>query len=155
MFYKQLVAGAPEEPDASDWDAVCATPGPKRLFEALFHELTSGLLTPSPATISEDGTQRIHTVWFGDDTFGIRVTETESSETTAFPMRCAWETFGLPGMKVTWNYSLERAGQLGYAAFRHGSLVCQFGSAADEQRLAAIWQRIIGTTPIFEPAAAS
>ena len=150
MLHKQLVGGAPDEPETSDWDAICATPGPRQLFEALFDELTPGLPASSPAAVSEEDAQRVHTIWFGQDTFGIRVTETESSETTAFPMRCAWETFGLPGMKIVWNYSLEHAGQLGYVAFRHGALVCQFDSAADEQRFAAIWQRIIEKTPIFE-----
>jgi len=106
---------------------------------------------PSPAEVSEDETHRVHSIWFGSDASGVHVTETESPETTAFPMFCTWETFGLPGMKVIWNYSLEYAGQLGYAAFRHGKLVCNFDSSTDEQRFAEIWQRVIGKTPKFDP----
>ena len=76
--------------------------------------------------------------WFGSDAFGTKVTEIESPETTAFPMYCTWETFGLPGMKVIWKYSLEYAGQLG------------FDTLADQQRFTGIWERVIGKVPVFE-----
>jgi hypothetical protein len=147
----QLKEGAPDEPDTGDWNAICATPGPRGLFVALFHTLASGLSGPSADEVSEDETHRVHTFWFGSDASGVKVTEIESPETSAFPMYCTWETFGLPGMKVIWKYALEHAGQLGYAAFRHGKLVCDFDSAADRQRFVEIWQRQIGKTPVFEP----
>jgi hypothetical protein len=148
-----LASGAPAEPDTGDWDAICATPGPNSLFAALFLELAAGLPQRSPAEVSEDETHRVHTIWLGSDAFGVKVTEIESPETTAFDMHCKWETFGLPGMKVIWNFTLEHAGQLGYAAFRHGKLVCDFDTAADEQRFAEIWRRVIGKTPKFDAAA--
>jgi hypothetical protein len=153
MLKMQLSSGAPDEPDTGDWDAICATPGPRWLFAALFCEIAAGLPEQSPTEVSEDETHRVHTIWFGSDAFGVRVTEIQSPETTAFPMFCTWETFGLPGMKVIWSYSLEYAGQLGYAAFRHGNLVCNFDSSTDEQRFAEIWQRVIGKTPKFDAAA--
>ncbi len=152
MPKKQLISGTPDEPDTGDWDAICATPGPKNLFAALFLELAAGLPARSPAEVSEDDTHRVHVIWFGNDAFGVLVTETASAETTAFPMSCTWETFGLPGMKVIWSYSLEHAGQLGYTAFRHGRLLCDFESAADERRFADIWQRVIGKAPEFTAA---
>ena len=153
MLQMLLASGAPDEPDTGDWDAICATPGPRWLFAALFRELAAGLPEPSPAEVSEDETHRVHTFWFGSAAYGIQVKETESPETTVFPMYCTWETFGLPGMKVIWNYSLEYAGQLGYVAFRHGKLVCNFNSAADQRRFAEIWQRVVGKTPKFDPVA--
>jgi hypothetical protein len=153
MLKMQLSSGAPDEPDTGDWDAISATPGPRRLFAALFREIAAGLPEQSPAEVSEDETHRVHTIWFGSDAFGVRVTEIQSPETTAFDMFCTWETFGLPGMKVIWSYSLEYAGQLGYAAFRHGNLVCNFDSSAEEHHFSEVWQRVIGKTPKFDPVA--
>jgi hypothetical protein len=80
----------------------------------------------------------------------VHGSEIESPETTAFPMYCTWETFGLPGMKVMWKYSLEYARQLGNTAFRHGKLECTFDTIADRQRFTGIWERVIGKVPVFE-----
>ena len=153
MLHLQLTSGAPDEPDTGDWGAVCNTPGPGSLFKALFSELSSGLPEASPAELREDETHRVHTIWLGSEACGVRVTETESVETTALPMYCIRETFGLPGMKVIWNFKLEYAGQLGYVAFRHEKLVCTFDTPADERRFAEIWQSVIGKTPQFGPVA--
>ncbi len=65
-------------------------------------------------------------------------------------MYCTWETFGLTGTKVIWKYSLEKAGQLGYAAFRHEKLRCRFDAPADQQRFSEIWQRTFGKVPVLE-----
>jgi hypothetical protein len=55
-------------------------------------------------------------------------------------------------MKVRWEYALEKAGQLGHEAYRHGKLECTFDGLADQQRFAEVWRRHIGKTPAFEPA---
>jgi len=153
MLERRLVSGGPNEPDTGDWNALCGeSPGPHALVPALFGELAGGLPERAPTETSESDSHRVHTIWFGDDKFGVKVTEIESPETTAFPMSCTWETFGLPGIKLTWTFNLEYAGQLGYCAFRHQALVCRFDAPADEQRLSAIWQRVIGKTPSFDDA---
>ena len=174
MVQMQLVSGAPDEPSSGDWDALCDTPGPntliaalfrglaagtprrlarakRRLFASLFGKPIPGLPGRSSAEESEDDTHRVHIIWLGDAAFGVRVRETESVESTMFPMYCQWETFGLPGTKLIWDFKLDYAGQLGYAAFRHEKLVCAFDTAADERRFAAIWQRVLGRTPEFAP----
>ena len=152
MLRLHLIEGAPNEPDTSDWDAICETPGPQQVFHALFHDLAGcGLPAKTSNTVSEDSTHRVHTIWCGTDKLGVKVTEIESPETSAFPMYCVWETFGLPGMKVVWNYSLEYAGQLGYVAFRHNRLECDFMSDSDLQRFVDVYNHAIGKTPIFEP----
>ena len=51
---------------------------------------------------------------------------------------------------MIWKYSLEKAGQLGYSAFRNGDLKCNFNSPADQQRFTEIWRRTIGKVPVFE-----
>jgi hypothetical protein len=147
----RLTGGAPDEPDTGDYDALCATPGPRQVFAALFEATVGGMPAQSPEQFSEDATHRIHVFWLGDQRCGVKVTEIESAETTALPMRCTWETFGLPGVTLTWRYSLERAGQLGYCAFRHDELTCEFATAADQQRFAALWQQVLGKTPAFAP----
>jgi hypothetical protein len=52
---------------------------------------------------------------------------------------------------LIWDFKLDYAGQLGYAAFRHENLICTFNSPADQRRVARIWQRVVGKTPGFEP----
>ena len=174
MLQLQLVSGMPDEPSSGDWEALCDTPGPNTLIEALFRDLAAGtprrvtrakrrllaslLGKPVPglpgrasAEASEDDIRRVHTIWLGGEVFGVRVRETESVVSTMFPMYCQWETFGLPGTKLIWDFKLDYAGQLGYAAFRHERLVCTFNSATDRRRFAAIWQRVLGKTPGFEP----
>jgi hypothetical protein len=174
MLRLQLVSGAPDEPRTGDWEALCDTPGPSALIDALFRELAAGtpgrlsrmtrrwsarlFAKPAPGLpgqssteVSEDDTNRVHTIWLGSAAFGVRVTETEPVVSTMFPMHCRWETFGLPGAKLIWDFKFDYAGQLGYAAFRHGNLVCTFDSLAAQRRVAKIWQRVIGKIPGFEP----
>jgi len=152
MLRVKLVAGAPDEPDAGDWDAICATPGPRGVFAQLFYDIAKfSLPEPKITEESEDDVHRVHIIWCGTNRLGVKVIEIESVETSAFPMYCTWETFGLPGIKMTWKYSLEKAGQLGYAAFRHGTLEANFETADDQKRFAEIWQQAIGKTPVFEP----
>ena len=43
MLQMRLASGAPDEPDTGDWDAICATPGPRTLFATLFYEIAGGL----------------------------------------------------------------------------------------------------------------
>jgi len=150
MFWMLLTDGAPEEPDTGDWDALCATPGPQQVLAALFQELGHiGLPRSTSTEVNEDETHRIHTIWLGTNMLGVKVTEIESPQTTAFFMYCTWETFGLVGMKLIWKFKLDRAGQLGYCAFRHEKLECAFDTVEDQQRFSEISQRIIGKVPIF------
>ncbi len=151
MAWMLLTNGAPDEPYSGDWDAICSTPGPRQVFAALFEELApDGMLARTTAEATEDETHRLHTIWLGTNALGVKVTEVESSETTAFLMYCIWETFGLKGMKVIWKYSPEKAGQLGYSAFRNGALKCSFDSPVDQQRFTEIRRRTIGKIPVFE-----
>lgn len=151
MAWMLLTNGAPDEPDTGDWDAICSTPGPRQIFAALFEDLApDGMPERTMTEVSEDETHRLHMIWLGTNVLGVKVTEVESPETTAFPMYCTWETFGLKGTKVIWKYSLEKAGQLGYSAFRNGILKCSFDAPADQQRFTEIWQRTIGKVPVFK-----
>lgn len=149
----RLSGGAPDEPDTGDWDAICSTPGPNRFFAALFPALTG---EPMPAEVSnessEDDITNVHTIWCGSEALGARVIEIECTETTAFMMHSRWETFGLPGVKALWQFSLDRAGQLGYCAFRHGSLECTFDSPAAQTRFTEVWRKVFDREPQFEPA---
>ena len=148
----RLKAGAPDEPDTSDWDAICATPRIEDFFAILFKEVADFNL-PAPAMESdeEDSVRHIRVGWYGSKALGAKVTVVSCTETSAFPVYCDWETFGLPGMKLRWEYALEKAGQLGHVAFRHGQLECAFRSPADQQRFVDIWRQHIGKTPVFEP----
>lgn len=153
MLHLRLSSGAPDEPDTGDWDAICATPGPRHVFAALFNAL-SGKDMPAPEfkDETESDVHRVHIFLGGDEAFGVKVTEIESAETSAFDMSCTWESFGLPGAKIIWKYGLEKAGQLGYAAYRHCSLVCDFASEKERDVFAQAWQKAVGKPAAFEPA---
>jgi hypothetical protein len=149
----RLKDGAPDEPDTGDWDAICNTPRIGDFFAILFKEVADFDL-PAPVIESdqEDSVRHIRVGWHGDQVLGAKVRVVDCTETSAFPVYCNWETFGLPGMTVRWEYALEKAGQLGHVAYRHQKLECTFDRSADQQRFAEIWRRHIGKTPVFEPA---
>jgi len=153
MLHWRLKEGAPDEPDTGDWDAICATPSPDAFFATLFHEV-AGFGLPAAVITSEnneDPVRRILTGWRGTKELGAEITEVTCPETTDLPAYCYWETHGLPGMQVKWDYALEYAGQLGHVAFRHLRLECTFDSEADAERFREIWRRVIGKEPVFEP----
>src|ERR1700674_1185032 len=153
MQHLRLKDGAPDEPDTGNWDAICATPRIGDFFVILFKELAAFDL-PEPVIVSDidDPIRHVRTGGRGSKDLGAEVTVVDCPETSDFPVYCDWETFGLPGMKVKWQYALEKAGQLGHVAYRHRKLECTFESSADQQRFAEIWRRHIGKTPVFEVA---
>ncbi|HXZ28668.1 MAG TPA: hypothetical protein VEG08_11805 [Terriglobales bacterium] len=152
MLRLVLTGGAPDEPDTGDWNAICEAPGPQRFLETLFQEL-AGFGLPAPV-ITEDGLddiRRVRTGWRGSAALGAKISQVECTETTDLPTLCSWETHGVPGMELRWEYALEYAGQLGHTAFRHRRLECSFESEADRERFAGIWRRVFGREPVFEP----
>jgi len=156
MLVLRLKDGAPDSPDTSDWDAICSTPSPDTFFSQLFREVANFPL-PEAKVISEeeDDIRRIQIGWRGGSELGVQITVVSCTETTDLPVYCTWETFGLPAMKIKWHYEFDYAGQLGHVAFRHISLNCAFDGPTGQHRFAAIWRRIIGKEPAFEPASSS
>lgn len=116
-------------------------------------EEVAGFPLPEPVVTSEteDDVRRTRTGWSGDKTLGLEVTVVECTETTAFPTYVYYETHGLPGMTVKWNYELHYKGQLGHVVYRHGGVECAFAGDADRQRFADVWQKAVGKKPVFEP----
>ena len=154
MLQVCLKHGAPDEPDTGDWDAICATPSIAGFFEVLFREVANfGLPGEVVTSETEDSVQQVRTGWRGTSELGTEIRVVSCVETTDFPTYCSWETHGLPGMKVRWDYKLEYAGQLGHVAFRHGRLECQFQSPSEQQHFAEIWKKTIGKDLVFEPCA--
>ena len=119
----------------------------------MFQSVTHG---PMPALTNtsevEDSETRVRTGIYGDHDLGVEVTVVEVLESSMFDTRCRWETCGLPGMKVTWEYALEQAGQLGHVAYRHRRLECVFDSESDEAQFAIVWRRTVGKEPRFNLA---
>jgi hypothetical protein len=151
MLLWRLKAGAPDEPDTGDWNAICSAPRIGDFFAILFQEVADfNLPEPVIESDSKDSLSHVRVGRRGSKELGAEITLVSCTETSAFPDYCKWETFGLPGMKVYWEYALEKAGQLGHVAYRHGKLECAFEDSADQRRFARIWQRQIGKTPVFE-----
>jgi hypothetical protein len=149
----QLKDGAPDEPDTGDWDAICATPGIEAFFALLFREVADfSLPAPTIESDEEDSVRQVRVGLYGARALGAQVTVISCTETSDFPDICKWETFGLPGMKVKWDYALEKAGQLGHVAYRHRKLECAFETPAAQQQFVDLWRRHIGKTPVFAPA---
>ncbi|MDE2134569.1 MAG: hypothetical protein KGJ49_08215 [Alphaproteobacteria bacterium] len=147
----RLIAGAPDEPDTGDWDAICATPGPQQVIAAAYRAFTGEPL-PGKTSVSpeEDDVHRVHTIWLGTPQRGVKVTEIESVESSAFPMTCIWESHGWPGIGLVWQYKLEKAGQLGYSAFRHVNLEASCQAEHDVLKFAEVYEQVIGRKPAFE-----
>jgi hypothetical protein len=150
MLDVYLTEGTPDEPDTGDWDAICATPSIEGFFSKLFQDVAHMPLPALTNTSEEENTEmRVRTGWYGDRTFGAEVTVIEILESSDFAVRCRWETYGLQGMKVTWQYALDYAGQLGHVAYRHGRLECRFDGETQQEQFARIWQKAMGKTPRF------
>jgi hypothetical protein len=153
MTLMRLTEGGLHEPDASDWDDICDSVGPDAFFNMLFHEVGGvGLPAAEITEETEDDIQRVRKGRRGTDVIGARIEQRECTETTDLPTYCRWETYGLPGMTVTWRYSLEYAGQLGHVAFRHGELLADFEGPAARERFSELWRRVFGVAPTFAPA---
>ena len=152
MRHLRLTTGTPDEPDDDDLDAICAGPRPGGFFSLLFKEV-AGFSLPAPVVTreTEDDIRRTRTGWQGDEKLGLEVTVVECTETTAFPTYVYYETHGLPGMTVKWNYELHYKGQLGHVVYRHGGVECTFDGDADQRRFGDLWRRGIGKDPGFEP----
>ena len=151
MLHLRLQQGAPDEPDTGDWNAICSTPSPDIFFSQLFREAANFSL-PEATVVGEeeDSIRRIQTGWRGSQALGAQIIVVTCTETTDLPVYCTWETYGLPGMKINWQYALEYAGQLGHVAFRHIQLHCTFESPFEQERFSAVWRRVIGKEPQFE-----
>jgi hypothetical protein len=116
----------------------------------LFHEVGGlGLAAAEITDEAEDDIQRVRKGKRGTEVIGARI---EQRECTDLPTYCRWETYGLPGMTVTWRYALEYAGQLGHVAFRHVELLADFVGQEALERFSEVWRRVFGVAPTFEPA---
>ncbi len=148
----KLVGGYPAEPEHGNWDQLTSLPGPPRLIEALFREI-------SGADVSSDTNVRIgeaeeieagvlrHTFRCGTEAAGYVQTERVITESKAYPVQAAISTHGLPGMTIDWSFSLEYEGQLEHCGFRHGELLADFESSASRQQFQAIYEQVYGHPP--------
>jgi hypothetical protein len=145
--------GLPQEPNASDYDEVCSLPGPRSFFRKLFLAL-SNVNIEKPCTVTETKTipreEEVTKGFCGRKDIGLRFTEWRCLETSMVDMRCTWETYGLSGIDARWEFYLEKAGQLGYAAFRHKSLLVGFQEEHDRARFEEIWREVFGKSPVLE-----
>ena len=156
--YLTVVEGLPDEPDAYDEDAICVKPGPGSFFDMLFASLANTSIDRSSPIIestTHDDDWEASKGFCGQENIGLRFEELRSRETSAIDMRCVWETYGLPGVQVRWEFFLSKAGQLGFAAFRHQNLRVNFRDHAAQARFVEIWQKVFSTTPVFQQATAS
>lgn len=146
-----VAEGLPDEPDASDADAICTVPGPGTFFDKLFASLTDGVDTSTPVIESStrEDEWEMTKGYCGRRDVGLRFSEVRCTETSSVNLRCLWETYGLPGVQVRWEFSLEKAGQLGFAAFRHQTLEVSFRDDTAQALFVEIWKRVFDRTPVF------
>lgn len=144
----RLSGGIPPEPDTSDWDAVCAGPHVERFLAALLRELAGVEWGAAQITREvEDDEWRLQEAWHGSETCMFEVRVHTCRATSDIPVACVWRTRGVPGMELLWEYGLEKAGQLGHCAYRHGRLKCRFEDAAAQMAFENAWRQVIGTQP--------
>ena len=150
-----VAAGLPDEPDTSDVDALCSVPGPGSFFDRLFASLDAGVNRSNPVIESstKDDDWEFTKGFCGRKDIGLRFAEARCSETSSINMRCTWVTYGLPGVQVRREFSLEKAGQLGFAAFRHNTLQVSFRDDTAQALFVEIWEQVFNRTPVFRTAA--
>lgn len=154
--YLTVVEGLPNEPDADDENTVCGLPGPGSFFDMLFASLANSSVdrsAPIIENLTHDDYWEITKGFCGQEDIGLRFEELRSRETSAIDMRCVWETYGLPGLQVRWEFFLRKAGQFGFAAFRHKTLRVNFRDHAAQALFVEIWQKVFSTTPVFQATA--
>ncbi len=152
MIWLELVSGHPREPD--DLDGVASSPGPAAFFDTLFAELVGRPLGPAVIEHEEEvsGAERTVRGRRGDEAAGIRFTEWTCLETSAIPMRCTWQSYGLPGIEVCWEFSLESVNVAGPCGFRHGRLRVGCSDAAARWTVEEVWALVFHEPPGFRPA---
>ena len=151
-----VAEGLPDEPDASDADAICTVPGPRTFFDRLFASLAEPGVDRSNLVIessTRDDEWEITKGYRGRRDVGLRFSEVRCTETSSVNMRCFWETYGLPGVQVRWEFFLEKAGQLGFAAFHHQTLEVNFRDDTAQALFVEIWEQVFNRTPVFRATA--
>ena len=152
-----VTGGLPDEPEAS-MEAVCDVKGPGSFLRALFEtccQVDVGKTSlVGTAQTSVEGEEEVSLGRCGTERIGLRFKEIRNLESSMFPMQCEWESYGLPGMGIRWAFSLEKAGQMGYSAFRHGTLEVDFQDSAGRRRFEKVWQKVFGRKPILARKAA-
>src|SRR2546427_13207901 len=114
MLHVRLQSGAPDEPDTSDWDAICATPSVEGFFLTLFHEVANfGLPAAVIVSGGEDDIRKIQKGLRGSQALGVEITVITCTGTSDLPTVCAFEARGLAGMNVKGDYKRDYAGQHG------------------------------------------
>jgi hypothetical protein len=147
-----VAEGLPDEPDISDVGAACTVPGPASFFDRLFASLGhAGVNRSSPVIESStrDDEWEINKGFCGRKDVGIRFAEVRYRETSAVGLRCFRETYGLPGIQVRWEFFLEKAGQLGFATFRHNSLQVSFRDSTAQALFVETWEQVFDRRPVF------
>lgn len=151
-----VAEGLPDEPNSSDADAVCSVPGPGSFFAKLFASQAGTSVHKSTAVIeslTHDDDWEISKGFCGRKDVGLRFEELRCLETSDVDLRCAWETYGLQGVQVRWEFFLDKAGQLGFAAFRHKTLQVSFRDNKAQAAFVEIWQDVFNRTPVFRMTA--
>jgi hypothetical protein len=146
----------PDEPDTFDMNALCSVAGPGSFFDGLFASVIDAAVdrsSPVIESVTRDVDWEITKGFCGGADVGLRFQEFRHRETSSVDMRLAWETYGLPGVQVRWEFYLEKAGQLGFAAFRHKTLQVNFRDDAAQARFVEIWERVFNRKPVFRPPA--
>jgi hypothetical protein len=147
-----LVGGFPDEPEPSDVDAICSSPGPISFFEELFLA-ECGLVLPRGEIREENRTDdelRIR-AWSGTPAIGLERVEKRCLETSFVPVNIECITHGLRAMEVHWKFALEHAGQFGHAAFSHVSLSARIGDEPALKQFREVWLKVFNREPVLQP----
>lgn len=150
-----ITSGLPEEPDTSDWDALCSTPGPRSFLARLLEDrcgVDAGKATATVTSGVRYGDTEVSEGFAGTADAGYRFSEARSLESSMFDVRLTWTTYGVPGIDVQWSFSLEKAGQLGHCAFRNGTLRVRLENDAARATFVRLWHEVFARMPVFSPA---
>lgn len=145
----EVVAGLPDEPD--DLDEVAKFPGPTRFLNALFEALLGRTLGPAVVEREDEVPREVRTAEgrCGDERAGLRFAERTCLETSSIPMHCVWESYGLPGVELRWEFALDKVNVAGFCGFRNRTLRVRFPDEPARRVFEQVWEKVFARRAVF------
>lgn len=154
---RTLTGGGPPEPTYSAFytennKTPESPPRPVNFLHALFAERGGVDVSRCKTTESREDWGKLASIalgFCGSPECGYRWESRTSLDSSADPMEERLTTYNLPGISLEWSYSLNKIGQFGHCAYRHGSLWVEFEDAATQSQFERLWLETFGKAPVW------
>lgn len=148
MGWLELKGGAPDEPDSLE---ELGAPGAWTFLTRLYQEV-SQVDVERVLESRETGDPKemlVTEARLGTPEVGCRFERRVPMESSMFPVQCRCESYGLPGIQLSWEYHREQVNVAGRVGFRQGTLRVRFESDRDRARFERIWSEVFSRRPVL------